>query len=279
MAGTAWWNQRCFRVVFLSVGQGDGCIVHTPEGLNLMIDGGATGNDSVGSYVLSPALKYYGMSELDYIFISHTDTDHVNGILYLLENGELLGYRVHYLVFAEGVEEDENFCLLKEAAEKIGAELLYVSRGDTLQYGELEIDLLYPTAPENNSEDSTGNGTENNTGNDYSLVFTLNYGGLSVLFTGDISSEVEGKLLTEVAGEAEKRKEKGACLLLKVPHHGSKYSSSADFLEAFAGDLAVISCGKNNSYGHPAEATLNRLWEAGYDIFRTDESGALIVEF
>ena len=100
------WNNSRFSVTFLDVGQGDGSLIHTGK-RNYIIDAGSSDNNSVGQYTLIPALKYYGMQKIDMIFISHTDTDHVSGIIYLLENKEKYGIEVGGVAFAKGTEKDE----------------------------------------------------------------------------------------------------------------------------------------------------------------------------
>lgn len=280
LAGIYSRNQIKFRAVFLSVGQGDSCIIHTPEGLNLMVDGGASDHASVGAYILLPALKYYGMSELDYVFISHTDTDHINGILYLLEHEELLGIKIRCLVFADGIYEDDNFHLLEQAAKREKTEIIYVSEGRILKNSRTEIEILYPEPVEGDDKSEHGGGSSEDgrerSGNDYSLVMNFRYQNLDILFTGDISCDTEEKLLEDIYRISQSQ---DTYIMLKTAHHGSKYSSGAEFLNALAGDAAVISCGKYNLYGHPSEETLYRLTDAGYKIFRTDEDGAVIVEF
>lgn len=256
-------NQKEFHAVFLSVGQGDGCIIHTPEGINIMVDGGSSGSDSVGKYVLSPALKYYGMARLDYVFVSHTDSDHVSGILYLLEEQDMTDIKIKYLVFAKGIERTENYERLLDAAEKYDTHILYVSAGDTFESERLKMEVLHPSL-ENAGLDA----------NDYSLVLNMRYRNLDILFTGDISASVEKNLV----GDAERIASSDASyIILKAAHHGSRYSSDMEFLQALSADLAVISCGKYNTYGHPHPETLERLKESGSDIFRTDMEGALCI--
>ncbi len=307
-----WLNERRSRAVFLDVGQGDSSICHVAGGPNLIIDCGS-GSDSVGQNVLVPALKYYGMSDVDAVFVSHTDRDHTIGLLYLLENADFYGMRIRHLIFAEGTKEDTMMTRLLRTAESCGAEVVYVSKGDCLTWENCEAEVLYPAIKNDSSisesvvnmkgekcgEDSMGNRRVNsldsrpddsigkikeesnrvsavsktmeNTGNDYSLVFRLDMAGLRILYTGDISSEVEKEVL-------QTGKNKLQADILKCPHHGSKYSSSSEFLEVVSPDYTIISCGRNNMYGHPAQETLERLHSMECEIYRTDLQGGLIIE-
>lgn len=312
-------NRLSSCVVFLDVGQGDGSIIHM-KGDNYMVDCGSSSSDDVGRYTLIPALKYYGMTHIKCIFISHMDSDHVNGIIYLLENRDLYGIDVDYVAVAEGTEVNENYeriqkacvgevkksgCNDKEVAKDNGfgfreeVKIIELGAGDVV---DERFEVIYPGDLDNlnNFEDSDGIKEANNSedsivkeGNDYSLVLKLIGKEYEILYTGDIGSEVEMRLVSDGLSDSEEMissdktidskiksnyKEEGVSRILKCPHHGSKYSSSEEFIEAYDPDITVISVGRRNNYGHPAPETLERYKEGGVQILRTDEDGAVIIK-
>ena len=272
-------NRLSSCVVFLDVGQGDGSIIHM-KGDNYMVDCGSSSSDDVGRYTLIPALKYYGMTHIKCIFISHMDSDHVNGIIYLLENRDLYGIDVDYVAVAEGTEVNENYERIQKAC---GGEvkIIELGAGDVV---DERFEVIYPGV------DSEVSGVKE--GNDYSLVLKLIGKEYEILYTGDIGSEVEMRLVSDGLSDYEEMissdktidskiksnyKEEGVSRILKCPHHGSKYSSSEEFIEAYDPDITVISVGRRNNYGHPAPETLERYEEEGVQILRTDEDGAVIL--
>ena len=259
------WNNSRFSVAFLDVGQGDGSLIHTGK-RNYIIDAGSSDNNSVGQYTLIPAIKYYGMQKVDMIFISHTDADHVSGIIYLLENKEKYGIEVGGVAFAKGTEKDEVYTHI---ASLVGEEkVCELSFGDIV---EDDFVVLYPR------EEDVDNKKLEHGGNDYSLVlyFTSKEGKLQILYTGDISSEVEGVVINDMA---ERNKTDNTSIILKCAHHGSKYSSSEEFLEKINPDITVISCGEHNMYGHPSTETLQRLDDIETRVLRTDKDGAVLID-
>ena len=251
-------NRLSSCVVFLDVGQGDGSIIHM-KGNNYMVDCGSSSSDNVGRYTLIPALKYYGMTRIKCIFISHMDSDHVNGIIYLLENRDLYGIDVDYVAVAKGTEVNENYERIQKAC---GGEvkIIELGAGDVV---DERFEVIYPGV------DSEVSGVKE--GNDYSLVLKLIGKEYEILYTGDISSEIESKLINKINNN------KTTNRILKSPHHGSKYSSSEEFIEAYDPDITIISVGRRNNYGHPAPETLERYEEEGVQILRTDEDGAVIL--
>ena len=274
--GGVWlFNRLSFHISFLDVGQGDGSIIHTGK-RNYIIDAGSSDNSSVGRYVLIPALKYFGMKKVDMIFVSHTDADHISGIIYLLENSELYGIEIGGVAFAAGTERDENYERIEDI---VGRErILELSAGDVI---EDDIEVLYPTI-----EAQADKGIEHG-GNDYSLVleYRNKEKSLEILYTGDIGGAAEEKLSDELSKKTTTSKvnesieqDAGYTRIIKCAHHGSKYSSSEEFLSIYDPDITVISCGEHNMYGHPSPETLKRLQTTGTKIIRTDQNGAVILE-
>lgn len=252
-----------FTVAFLDVGQGDGILIRTEQGTNIMIDCGSSDNKKVGEYVLLPALRYYGMAELDYVFITHGDKDHISGLqeLYELEH---TGIRIRNLVVAEYGDRERLLELINQA-EQHGTEVLYMDAGSIFSEPEagasgiFRIACIYP-----------GESDVHTDANEASLVLQASVGSFRLLFTGDAGETAEQQM-TET-GRLD------AVDVLKTGHHGSRYATSESFLQYIKPQYAVISCGKKNRYGHPHKETLERLQAAGAEVYRTDSSGAVILQ-
>lgn len=250
-------------VVFADVGQGDCCLIMTPES-TCLIDGGTYDE---GATTVRDILDYFGIYRVDVCLMSHWDVDHAGGIAALGKQGRTGTVLTSYVPSSGDKDKDvEEFF---EATGMSGDEkteyfskLELVLAGDRIVLSsDVYIDILYPF-------DSKGGGNEE------SIVAMLHVRGredADILFTGDIGVETEQFLIENGISTD--------CDILKVAHHGSKYSSSSDFLETSSPSVAVISVGKNNFYGHPTPDTLTRLGECGCNVFRTDEDGALIISY
>ena len=292
-------------VTFLDVGQGDCIVIELASGENFLFDCGSSNRSQVGKYVLLPFLKSKGIRQLDAVFVSHPDEDHSNGIIELLEFAQEEGINVSQLVLPHIAKtlQDEQFAPLWKAAENTeiagenllfegkctvkqqveqhvkqqveqqvkqhaeqqgGIPVTYISTGDTFEIQEVTFLCLHPPK---------GYGQED--GNVYSLCFYMDIvdGEFSALLTGDIEGDGEELLLQEL-----KNHQLDDITVLKVPHHGSRYSTGEAFLKQVQPRLAVISCGRNNSYGHPHAETVNRLERTGSTIITTSEYGAVTVE-
>ena len=241
-------------ISFLDVGQGDCGYICTKEGVTLMVDGGSTNITRVGAYRMEPFLKYKGVRKVDYWVVSHTDADHISGLEELLEDG----YHIGSLIFAKEMEKDEAFARLKKLAKQNGTALLYLKQGDVLHLGEAALTVLSP------GKDLTGDK------NARSLVVCYEENGVSVLFSGDISTKEE-KLLAETGPLRQ-------VTIYKAAHHGSNYSNSDIFLEAISPEAAVVSCAKRNRYGHPGKEAVERLEKNCDRVFYTMESGQVSVK-
>lgn len=207
-----------------------------------MFDCGSTSRSLVGEYVLKPYLKYEGIRHIDGIFVSHSDSDHYNGVQELLENQNEWGITVDNLVLpGEIVAGDTWEC----------------------ESGSVRFTCLHPSALEA-FEDS----------NAFSQCFYVEMAdAMSLLLTGDVEGEGEAQLLQEL-----QKRNITQATVLKVAHHGSRYSTSEAFLEQCKPEVAIISAGRNNSYGHPHEALLERLDVSGALIWSTQEYGAITIE-
>ncbi|MCR4605097.1 MAG: MBL fold metallo-hydrolase [Eubacterium sp.] len=253
----------------LDVGQGDCAVVQFEDGTNIMIDGGSSDVNEVGEYRIVPFLKYMGIDRLDYVFVTHSDADHVSGIKEMLET-DLLTIDMPVIVLPEIDNKDENYVELEELIIASGREIKYMKKGDSILLGDLEhnasddnisydnekqtkIRCLHPY-PEYNYTDV----------NDYSLVLEISYGNFRGIFTGDLGADAEAELtdLNDVD-------------YLKVGHHGSKNSSSEAFLSTIKPEVSVASAGKDNRYHHPATEAVNRIKASGSDFFCTIVSGAV----
>lgn len=247
-------KRRAFEVDILDVGQGDGIYICTQTGESLFVDGGSSSVNQVGSSRILPFFKYKGVAEIDYWFISHADTDHVSGLIEILESG----YEIHYLVAAMAVQEDAAMKEVVSLAGQYGTEVIWLSSGDTLAFPADTITCLAPDAAiQEQGADS----------NDLSLVFLYENEDFRGLFTGDISSEAELDLLGQCEAD------KTGIDFYKVAHHGSKYSNSGQFLEYWSPRIAVISCSATNRYGHPSEEAIARIQQVNAGVYCTMNTG------
>lgn len=255
-------------VIFLSVGQGDCTLVRTAAGETYLIDCGSSSRSGVGEYVLLPCLKYYGIRRLDAIVLTHPDEDHVNGILELLELAEENRIAVRQLLLPAIEEErrEEQFgkilrAVVPSAVRERGPEVRWLGAGDGWECAGGRFLCLHP-AKGYSAEDA----------NAYSLCLYGELGKMSLLLTGDVEGAGE-----EALTEALRNREIRGVTVLKCAHHGSRNATSGAFLQQAAPAVTVISCGRNNRYGHPHRETLERLEEAGTRVFRTDACGAVTV--
>lgn len=245
---------RGLKVTFLDVGQGDGAVIRA-ENTVMISDCGSSSNPAVGEQVLVPFLKSSGIRRVDKILVSHSDTDHTNGILYLLD--QVPEIDVGEVCLPGAAEEREEYGELIQACQKRKIPVRYTERGAVLEGKTFRLTFLSPPEKKGVSENP----------NSDSLVFCLEYRGSRFLFTGDIGAEEEKELLENTVLPD--------ISVLKTAHHGSGGSSGEEFLSAVSPEAAVISCGKGNSYGHPAGVTLKRLRDAGARIYRTARDGAV----
>lgn len=247
------------QISMLDIGQGDAILLRTPNGKIILVDGGSSTRSSIGRYVITPAVKYYGANQIDYVFVSHMDSDHVNGIEELIALSLEGGIQINCLILPEIAEKDESFTALIQQAESAGVCVQMTHQGDVVRIGEVDLECLYP------GTEAEFSGDENNN----SMVLSLQYGEFDMLFTGDLETEGEKILL-----EQQKIRDYD---VLKVGHHGSSGASSQAFLEQVKPELALISCGSRNRYGHPHAETLERLQEQGAFVYCTKDSGAIVL--
>ena len=249
-------SRNDLEITMLDVGQGD-CFFIQQDDFTCLIDGGSSSEKQVAKYRIEPFLKYKGVKELDYVFVSHGDADHINGIQEMLER-QLEGIRLNTLVMPEQTVWDEALWELARKAKMKGIRVNVIHAGESVMSGDLKIECVYP------SDEMKGIAP----GNETSLVLDISYLDFDMLFTGDIEKEGEQKLTSMLEKQYD---------VLKVAHHGSKNSTSEEFLDVVNPEMGVISAGKNNSYGHPHKETLKRLEEEGCKVWNTAESGAVSI--
>jgi competence protein ComEC len=297
-------------LVFVDVGQGDCLHIRTPDGRNYLVDGGGNVDYSVGGKTLLPYLLKNGVGRLDGILSTHLHTDHWRGLCELSERmdiGDVYIYEGNVVREAEivagekagagtyagngngddgsGDDADRFAGGSGGTAVRIGrGSVKYIAQGDAVTLGKsVRLDVLYP--PRRAAEEylraaedeKAGKGDENAN----SLIMKIDYGGVTVLMTGDAGEEAERALLDIYAGgegatdEAKTPPSALRSRILKVGHHGSKYSTTDEFLDAVAPDAAVIQVGRN-TFGHPTSEVLDKLRRDDIMIFRNDLGGAIM---
>ncbi|MFH1038163.1 MAG: ComEC/Rec2 family competence protein [PVC group bacterium] len=251
---------REIEVVFLDVGQGDATLIITPGGKRILIDGGtgegAFGSEDQGKKVILPYLRRASIERLDTVIATHPDFDHIGGLVSVvnaknLEIGEVLDAGVPHP--SEGYLE-----LLQAVQDR--PEIVYRQprAGDVLDWGEdVMVEVLSPPYLFKDNNNS-------------SIVVKLSYGDVSFLFTGDAAGSAEQIMVKKYGGRLRST-------VLKAGHHGSKQSTTELFLKRVRPEIAVFSCGAENTYGHPHEETIARLKKIGATMYRTDEQGTITI--
>ena len=257
-----WWTyQRFFypdlRVTFLAVGEGDAAVVRFPGGRVMLIDGGGSfgGTFDPGERIVAPFLWANKIMRVDYVAVSHPDRDHFGGLIFLVRN-----FRPAQFWTSGSGSPDDSYQNLLEAVRQAHATSLVCGTGSSPRtIGGVAVRCLWPAANIDETKE-----------NNQSMVLRLAYRGAAILFTGDIEAKGERELIAT-----------GADLhaaILKVPHHGSKTSSSAELLAAVRPQVAVISLGYHNRFHFPASAVIERYRKAGASVLMTGESGQVSAE-
>lgn len=236
-------------IYFLNVGQGDAIYIELPGGKNALIDGGPS---SSATGALANFFKAKNVTAIDHVVLTHPHSDHYNGLNYVLASIKVENFYDTRLD-NKGATGDDN---LRAKVGELGIATHYPAAGENLNWSEpVEVRVF-------NACDKPMASKQSETVNNCSIMLKLSYNGSSVLFTGDVEGEREAELVAEYGDELKAD-------VLKVGHHGSKYSSTAGFLKAVQPAKAYIEVGKNN-YGHPTQDALGRLLKAGAQVFRTD---------
>lgn len=246
------------QVTFLDVGQGDAAIVRFPDGRTLAVDAGGLqgGTFDIGGRVVSPAYWALGVRQLDYLAITHGDADHVGGAASVYR--DFVPFEVW-----EGVPVPPHRPLqhLRAQAKLRATAWRTLQPDEKVSIGGVDVIVRHPPHPDWERQRVRNND---------SVVIELRYGGVSFVLTGDIGREVEREIAASF--------ERAPVRVLKVPHHGSATSSSELFLNALRPDVAIVSAGRGNTFGHPVPGVLERYRKAGSAIYRTDQDGAVVIE-
>ncbi len=248
-----WWTPA---VSMLYVGQGECIVVRTGPRTAFVSDCGSTSKSEVWNYDLEPFLNASGIKRIEGFFLSHSDKDHSSGIIECLESYKRNGIAVDALILQRLGTVDPKLEDLKALAGGNGIPVHEVAKGDRASFGDWKLNFLWP-APERSLGDV----------NSDSLTFRAEYGEFSMLFTGDISEETEGRLiLNRLSAD-----------ILKSPHHGSKSASSEVFLRAVNPKATIISAGIDNRYHHPSPEVTDRLKDLNIPFFCTADCGEIDV--
>ncbi len=233
----------------IDVGQGDAAFIDNGDS-DILIDAGPGGS--------APALLEYldklGVYEIEYAFFSHPHEDHIGGADDIINH-----YKVENVIMPDYYENTACYRKLMEAIDYEGSDLIYTCSGDKFVIGDITVEILSP-APKHKPEDANG----------VSLIMKVSYGEIDALFTGDAEVENEEFVLKN-------HPDKLDCEILKVGHHGSSTSSSEEFIYAVSPEIALISVGEGNSYGHPHIETLATLNSHLDEIHRTDREGDIVI--
>ena len=241
-------------VYFFDVGQSDSILIMAPD-YNVLIDAG----DNDCEEDLEKYLDDLGVTTLHCVIATHPHEDHIGSMDMILEE-----FTVNNLIMPNAEVDTDTFSAtgdytrMMAGAQEQGTTVTYVTGGQTLSLGDLQLWFLAP------------NSTDYNDLNDWSLVTKVTYGSTSMILTGDAEAASEKEILAKYSGS------ELDCDILKAGHHGSSSSSSEAFLDAIDAEIAIISCGTGNKYGHPNQPVLDRYAERDMQVYRTDLEGTII---
>jgi competence protein ComEC len=251
-------------VIFPDVGQGDSALIRLSDGKNILIDGGGTMENrfDIGRRVVAPFLWNQGVRRLDLVVLSHPHPDHMNGLRFILQKFDVSRIMTHNRdEDLPGYDEFRKIAADRDVPWTVGSG----DEGAPLGIGDAQVQVLHP-AGSFESPERKGFAAEN----DDSLVLRIAVNNRVLLFPGDIGRGAEQALL--------ERKVDLACDLIKAPHHGSRSSSSEEFLAAAHPSIAIMTIGRANRYHHPSPDVVERYEAMGCRIFRTDLDGALFID-
>jgi competence protein ComEC len=243
---------------FIDVGQGDSIFLVFPRGTTMVVDAGGLSASSfdIGDRVVAPVIRHAGFRRIDYLVLTHGDPDHIGGAGAILRE-----FRPREVWEGIPVPRVEALTALRVATELSRARWANVHAGDRLVVDGVEVVARHPRRAEWERQKVR---------NDDSIVLDLRWRDLSVLLTGDTGRAVEREIGAEIPP--------ARLRILKVPHHGSLTSSTPEFLAAVRPQLAVVSAGRSNHFGHPVPEVLDRYEAIGTEVFRTDRDGAVTMD-
>jgi competence protein ComEC len=256
------------RVDFLDVGQGDAALLTMPDGRTLLVDGGgrpqfsATDGHglngqrrSVGETVVSEYLWWRGLDAVDYVLATHADADHIDGL-----NDVLRNFAVDAALVARSPADDPEYAKFAETLSTTETHRATIRAGDVIRFGDVEIQVLWPLAASDSNQPSRNND---------SIVLRVSLGKHSILLTGDIEKSAERALVA--SGNALQAD------IVKVPHHGSRSSSTPPFVAATKAQFAIISVGQNSMFGHPHREVVESWQASGAQVLTTGKCGTITV--
>jgi beta-lactamase superfamily II metal-dependent hydrolase len=243
---------RPLNAYFISVGQGDSEYIELPNGKNVLIDGGPNPTTSIAQF-----LTQHNITHIDYVVLTHPHTDHFNGLVYVFDH-------VKVGTFYDTREENTGAVTIAKLRAKIptlGVNVVYPVEGDNLDWdpGEVQVKVL-------NSCSNPGSSTDGGVLNNCSIVLKVTYQNTSIMYTGDMQSDTEARLVSTYGSQLQAE-------VLKVGHHGSPTATSMAFLNMVKPKYAYIEVGTGNTFGFPAQVTLNDLQAVGATVYRTDLGG------
>lgn len=251
-------------VTMLDVGQGECVGIETREHHVYLVDAGSTSKKKTGQYQIIPWLKYIGTRSVEGIFITHWDEDHISAVGELLEWSKSSRVKIRRIFLPDVALKDEVLETLLQQIEEAEVSVEYLSAGEHMTDGALQISCLHPYAkkvPEDR--------------NDASLVLRLSQDDFQMLLTGDLEKSGEDWLVEQARPATQNPLR---CTILDAGHHGASNATGEALLDLAQPGVVLISCGKNNRYGHPAPETLQRLEERGIRWYSTAEVGAIQVQ-
>jgi len=295
------FNRNNLLINFIDVGQGDSTLIRE-AGKTIMIDsGGSTNNEKydIGKNTLLPYLLDRKIKKIDYIMISHFDADHCQGFMYVMKN-----LKVKNAIICKQGENSKLYQEFLEICKLKKVKIIYVKKGDIINIGKLKFEIFHPDTDL----------IQDNILNNNAIVARLTFNNTKILFTGDIEKEAEEKLVKEYSKDIDENNKyrnennikyknennnenrdentnhqsknnnqktesnnKLEADILKVAHHGSKTSSTQEFLNMVKPKVALIGVGKNNKFGHPSNTTIEKLNKEKCKIYRTDNMGEISI--
>lgn len=261
------------RVDFLDVGQGDAAVVSLPDGRTFLVDGGGTGdkgglkNDKrgIGEAVVAEYLWWRGLDMVDYVLATHADADHIDGL-----NDVLRNFSVDAALVGRTPASDPEYAKFAQTLAATRTPVATIQAGDVIRFGDAEVHVLWPRAATDSNEPSRNND---------SVVLRITLGKRSILLTGDIEKSAERALvswspLVSVNALISSTLQAD---VVKVPHHGSRSSSTLPFVVATKPAFAIISVGQSSIFGHPHSEVVERWQASGAQVFTTGKCGTITV--
>lgn len=248
------WRNNELKIIFLDVGQGDAILV-SEGNYQMLIDGGRDGKlllDKLGRYIP------FWDRNIEVMLATHPDQDHIAGLISVLET-----YKVKTIIKTGDQNDTQTYKRFQGDIASEKSENIEAKRGVKIKFPSgAEAEVVYPFLETGDLSDNQSNGG--------SVVVKIISGNENFLLTGDLPKDKEKEMINSNLDISSK--------FLKIAHHGSKYSTSTEFLDKVNPDNAIISVGRNNSYGHPNQEVLELLSSKGVDVLRTDEKGDIIFE-